>query len=227
MTTLSVSLSDQDLMARLKNFEDNFVERKTSGDHSDWLKTVVGFANSTPVGYPAVLFIGVRDDGTPEDGLNLDRLQQSFAKKMNDAYPPIYFVAKILESNGKQLLAVVVPGSASRPHFAGPSYIRRGSRTEAASEAQYDELLTARHGKSGEILKWLGKRISIDWMRVEAIHMMGPVERTQEQVVAGCNVFYVTVADQIGWPGSSIPLRRVEVSFDNTKNRLKLEIYPV
>ena len=49
---MTVSLSDADLLARLKNFKDHFVERKTSGDKRDWLKTVVAFANSAPNGYP-------------------------------------------------------------------------------------------------------------------------------------------------------------------------------
>lgn len=86
MSTLASSLADEDLLTRLKNFEDNFVERKSAGDNRDWLKTLVAFANSTPVGYPAVLFIGVRDDGTPEGGNNLDKLQQTLAEKPK---PPI------------------------------------------------------------------------------------------------------------------------------------------
>lgn len=70
---MSFELSDQDLLARLNQFEDQFVERKTANDKSDWLKTVVAFANSAPVGYPAILFIGVRDNGTLEGDVNLDR----------------------------------------------------------------------------------------------------------------------------------------------------------
>ena len=69
MSNASVSVSDslpfddQDLFFRLRNFEDHFVERKVYSDRKDWLKTVVAFANSTPVGWPAVLFIGVTDKG--------------------------------------------------------------------------------------------------------------------------------------------------------------------
>jgi predicted HTH transcriptional regulator len=227
MNNFTVSLTDADVLSRLKNFEDNFVERKTSGDSKDWLRAVVGFANSTPVGYPAVLFIGVRDDGTPEVGVNLESLQQSFTRRMQAAYPPIYFATKILEKDGSQFVAVIVPGSANRPHFAGPSYIRRGNRTEAASEEQFDELLASRLSKSGEILKWIKKTISIDELRVEYTHQLGPVARSTEQVVTACNSFYVTLADRIGYPGTSVPLRRVEISSDNKNSRLKLEIYPV
>jgi predicted HTH transcriptional regulator len=61
-----IELKDEELLLRLRIFEGNFVERKASGDLKDWPKTVVAFANSTPVGCPAVLFIGVKDDGTPD-----------------------------------------------------------------------------------------------------------------------------------------------------------------
>ena len=56
---ITVALSDADLLARMKNFEDHLVERKTVKDEKDWKKTAVAFANSVPVGLPAVLYIGV------------------------------------------------------------------------------------------------------------------------------------------------------------------------
>lgn len=121
------------------------------------------------------MFIGVRDDGTPEVGVNLERLQPSFTLKMQAAYSPIYFATKILGKDGSQFVAVIVPGSASRPHFAGPSYVRKGNRTETASEQQFDELLASRLSKSDEILKWMNKTITIDWMRVEHTHLLGAV----------------------------------------------------
>ena len=62
-----IDMSDADLLARLCNFEDQFVERKTVADLNDALKTVVAFANSAPLGMPCVLYIGVRDDGQFED----------------------------------------------------------------------------------------------------------------------------------------------------------------
>ena len=42
------------------------VGRKTFKDERDWKKTAVAFANSAPVGLPAVLYIGVRDNGDIE-----------------------------------------------------------------------------------------------------------------------------------------------------------------
>ena len=63
-----VELSDEDLINRLRNFEDTFVERKTVSDQKDWLPAVVGFANSVPIDYPGALFIGVKDDGSSKPG---------------------------------------------------------------------------------------------------------------------------------------------------------------
>jgi len=78
----SFGLNEADLLIRLKNCEDAFVERKTAADSKDWLKTVVAFANSAPIGYPAVLFIGAKDDGTIESGpANLDTMQKTLRKK--------------------------------------------------------------------------------------------------------------------------------------------------
>jgi predicted HTH transcriptional regulator len=228
MNNFVARLSDADLLSRLTNFEDHFVERKTSGDHAaDWLKTIVAFANSMPIGYPAVLFIGVRDDGTPEGNINLDGLQKKLAQKMTLAYPPIYFMTKVLSSAGKQFLAVLVPGSSARPHFAGPSYVRKGSTTSDANEDQFEELVTSRQSKARELLQWVDKVVSVDFMRTEAVELMGAVSRSAELVIIGCNAFYATLRSQQGGGADSIPLRRIEISFDNPKNRLKLEVYPV
>jgi predicted HTH transcriptional regulator len=61
-----VQLSEADLLARMGNFENRLVERKTVKDEKDWKKTAVAFANSAPVRLPAVLYIGVRDNGEIE-----------------------------------------------------------------------------------------------------------------------------------------------------------------
>jgi predicted HTH transcriptional regulator len=60
---ITVDLNETDLLSRMRNFEDHMVERKTVKDEKDWKRTAVAFANSAPIGYPAVLYIGVRDNG--------------------------------------------------------------------------------------------------------------------------------------------------------------------
>lgn len=120
-------LTGEDLRMRLAATEDAFVERKLFSDSRDWLKTAVAFANSTPLGYPAVLFIGVKDDGTPEGrDENIESVMKSFDKKVSTVYPRIYYLSKVLNVCGKEVLAIMIPGSTERPHFAGPAYVRAG-----------------------------------------------------------------------------------------------------
>jgi hypothetical protein len=220
-----IELTDADLLGKLKNCEDTFVERKTAADSKDWLKTVVAFANSTPVGYPAVLFVGVKDDGTIEAGSkNFDVLQKTFNKKMENAYPPIFYLTKILSHDDGQCLAAIIPGSEARPHFAGPSYVRVGSETRVASEVQFDNLIAERQSKPCEILRWRGRQVTVDYMNPEGTaRMLGPVASTDVLTVRSCNPFYATLekspAQQV-----CIPLNRVGISFDPERNRLKLEV---
>ena len=221
-----IELKDEDLLLRVRNFEDNFVERKTSGDTKDWLKTVVAFANSTPVGYPAVLFIGVKDDGTPEEKtVNLDSVQKSFSEKVSKAYPLVYYLTKIVNVGGKQVLAVIVPGSADRPHFAGPSYVREGNKSVMASESQFEELIASRNSKAYEILEWKGKTITVGVPAGHTRAFRVPFDRPSRAcTVVGCNQFYVTLED--AGRKESIPLSRIQVSFDQQNQRLMLEEEP-
>jgi predicted HTH transcriptional regulator len=138
MMHMIVDMSDTDLLSRMRNFEDHLVERKTAKDEKDWKKTAVPFANSVPVGLPAVLYIGVRNNGeieTPQT--NLDDIQKKFNAQMQRVYPRIAYVPKIIAEGERQALAVIIPGSELRPHFAGLSYVRKGSETFEASEEQF------------------------------------------------------------------------------------------
>src|SRR6266478_5069428 len=110
---ITVDFTEADLLARMRNFEDHLVERKVSKDEKDWKKTAVAFANSAPVSLPAVLYIGVRDSGeieTPQQ--NLDEVEKKFNRQMEKVYPRIAYVPKVISDDGKQALAVIIPGSA-------------------------------------------------------------------------------------------------------------------
>lgn len=217
---MTVNLSDADLLARLKNFEDHFVERKTSGDKKDWLKTVVAFANSAPNGYPCVLYLGVKDSGeieTPQ--VNLDSLQKTFNQAMKNAYPPVPYLPKIINDSGRQALAVIVFGSELRPHFAGLAYVRKGSVTFDASEQQFDELIAQRNSKAARILQWKSKNITV-FVRTADSEIPWPKSTT----LVDCDQFYVTIQAVLHEPPSSFPLSRVEINFDNLRKTLQLEI---
>lgn len=123
-------------------FEDHLVERKTAGDQKYWLKTIVAFATSTPTGLTAVLFIGVTDSGEIEERQNnLDSTQKTLNKELEKAYPRIDCTARVIEKDGRQALAAIVPPSDKKPHFSGPSFVRRMSETFEASEKEFGELI--------------------------------------------------------------------------------------
>jgi hypothetical protein len=220
MAHVTVDLSEADLLARMKNFEDHFVERKVVSDEKDWKKTAVAFANSAPVGIPAVLYIGVKDSGeieTPQK--DLDEAQKRFNTRMQKVYPRIPYVPKIISENGRQALAVIIPGSELRPHFAGLSYVRRGSQSDPASEEQFKALIAQRNSKAALILAWKGKNVTV-FVRTGDSEIPWP----HSTVLVDCNQFYITLQKVLHEPPSSFPLSRVEISFDNLKGRLQLEI---
>lgn len=221
-----IELSDADILARLTNFEDAFVERKSTGDTKDLLKTAVAFANSTPIGYPAILFYGVTDKGVPEGKeTNLASLQKTISDRLAEAYPTVYYFTKVLQQGGKQFLAVIIPGSEDRPHFAGKSYIRDGSQTLPASEQQFDRLIAERNSKAREILKWCGKEITVTWPRIppseREIPYIAGGERSIRTVI-DCNQFFVTVEGPDERICQSFSLTQLDIGFDNEGNRLEL-----
>ncbi len=215
-----VELNEPELLARMRNFEDHLVERKTVKDERDWKKTAVAFANSVPIGLPAVLYIGVRDNGeieTPQQ--NLDDVQKKFNRQMERVYPRIAYVPKIITDNGCQALAVIVPGSELRPHFAGLSYIRRGSESIEASEAQFEELIAQRNSKTALLIQYKGRNVTV-FIRTGDSEIPWPTST----VLVACNQFYVTLKKFDHEPPHSFPLSRVEINFDNLRNTLQLEI---
>ena len=217
---MTIDLNESDLLARMRNFEDHLVERKTVKDEKDWKKTAVAFANSAPVGLPAILYIGVRNNGeieTPQR--DLDEIQRKFNTQMQRVFPRIAYVPKIISEDGQQALAVVIPGSELRPHFAGLSYVRKGSETIDASEEQFGELLAQRNSKAALILKSKGNNVTVI-NRFAA----GQTQWPNSTVLIDCNQFYVTLQPVPHEPPSSFPLSRVEINADNLRRRLQLEI---
>jgi predicted HTH transcriptional regulator len=142
-------LPDEALILRLRSTEHDFVERKSKSDKGGWLQAVVAFANSTPIGWPAFLFVGVDNDGKPQQGPDkLEDLAKSVSDILEHAYPAMYrHIQPLHFPEGGACLAVIVPGSEARPHFAGKSYVRVGPQTKEASESQFDLLIAERQSK--------------------------------------------------------------------------------
>ncbi len=217
-------LSDVDLLARLTDTEDHFTERKSKGDKGGWIRSTVAFANSTPIGYPAVLFVGVKDDGRITDNGNIEDLMKSYSDSIACCYPPIYTTPRVFTRDGKSCVAVIVPGSESRPHFSGLSYIRDGTQTKPASEEQFRILISERLSKVRELRKWIGKLVTF-----EIVQRGGSVvvRYSTFDKLADCNQFFVTLEpvnlEPVPALPRSIPIERVAISFDHQRKQLKIE----
>ena len=212
---IQVSVSDDDLLAKLTDTENSFVERKTASDHRGWLKTAVAFANSCPIGYPGVLFVGVNNDGTIERHNplpNFEKLQKSVSDRLNDAWPPIFHFSKTLRKDNSEFLAVVVPGSELRPHFSGHAYVRVGPETRQASEEQYNKLIAQRSSKVRELQKLIGQVVY--WHAIS--YQIG----NDNGVLLDCNQFFVTIDG--GQYKRCFPIDWITISFDPGNNRYQL-----
>jgi Putative DNA-binding domain len=183
-------LSDEELLQKLTDTENNFIERKPiSANTKAWFKTIVAFANSCPIGYPGVLFIGVNDDGsvqTHKAPINFETLQKTVSEILTGAWPPIYHESRTLKKNDLEFLAVTTLGSPQRPHFAGKAYVRVGPETREASDEQYDVLIAQRTSTLRQLQKLMDREI-----------LWQPQDRTAGTRTAGyivaCNQFYITI----------------------------------
>jgi hypothetical protein len=214
------------LLSRLKNAEDNLVERKTHSDSRDWLKTVVAFANSVPNGEFGILFIGVRNNGSIEDAVDWDNLQKTLNQKLASAYPPVTYSCQVVQDGERECLAVIVPGSPRRPHFAGPAYVRVGSETKNASAEEYDKLIAERHSKTYALLHAKGGRVKVKFQKEPADYWAVGYDKARvEWEVEHCDQFSVTLSAIGRGYRITIPLNRLDVSRDNSWNMMLVEIY--
>jgi len=215
--------TDAELLAWKAPSEDHFVERKVSSDTKDWAKTVVAFANSAPFERHGVLYIGVRDDGSIELGLNADSLQKNLNEKLKSIYPPVEYTTRVLSEGTQEFLCVVVPRSQRGPHFSGPAYVRVGSQTQKASEQQFDRLIAERNSQCYQILKHLGSNVCVAHIRSESPDLLGRVSGTTHLQVAGCTQSAVTLRAHDGTT-QAIGLERVKVVEDVVSGSITLEV---
>jgi hypothetical protein len=156
-----LGLSDAELKSRLRDEEDNFVERKPErASDREIRKTIVAFANSIQPGETGILFIGVSDDGETLGVSNTDSLQKKVRRIVeDDCYPAIEFTTTAITEADKDIVAVIIGYSTKRPHFAGKAYIRVGSESLEASAAIYNQLIASRNEKTALLQLHIKKSI--------------------------------------------------------------------
>jgi schlafen family protein len=225
-------MNREELLARMGHQEDPFVERKTTPHVSDVIAALVAFANSVPPGREAVLFLGVKPDGSPVGVDNADKLQQSVSGWARDqCYPPISVSYEVLTDLAERaVVAVIVRASEERPHFAGPAYVRDGSKTVKASKAVYEDLIASRNTKAGAILRLKGQVVTVVFRRLWPAFYGGPpsiVPEPVECVIEGGSAFSVELRIHASGTLVSVALDRVTITTDPKNQRpLKLTVAP-
>ena len=217
---LAESLTPEALILRLKSTEHDFVERKPRGQKGEWLQTAAAFANSAPIGWPAILFVGVDDAGHPQQQKDkIPDLLNAVSAVLDQAYPPIYrhIVPLDLPDEGS-CLAVVIPGSPVRPHFAGKAYVRLGDSTKEASEEQFGHLIVHRISKVYEIKKHIGETVN----RTQFAYLRGNLTMITNEAatLVACNAQFITIDS--GVRKESLPLAWIELSYDHATGRLAI-----
>jgi hypothetical protein len=210
-----VIVTDDELVRKVSDTENNFIERKTCSNTDGWLKTAVAFANSCPIGQPGILYVNVDDIGqviSQPSGYDFEKLQKSLSKKIREAWPPIHFVTHILNNSGSEFLAVVIYGSPLRPHFSGPAYVRIGPETRDASDEEYDKLIAQRSTKVRALQKLIGK--TVHW------ESLSPNAGNANGIVVDCNQFFVTIDG--GTYHRCFPVDWITISFDPSNQRYSL-----
>jgi Putative DNA-binding domain len=170
---------------------------------------MVAYANSCPVGYPGLLFIGVDDKGnvqrhgTPP---NFEEVQKEVSRVINQAYPSIYHYSQTLRKGGLEFVAVTILGSEKRPHFSGKAYIRVGPESKEASDDMYDILIAERSSKLRALRNMIGK--TVIWYDTGTAHHV-------DAVVTACNQFVLTI-DGATFK-TCLPLSFITISYDPDK----------
>lgn len=224
-------MTKDQLLALLGNHEDNFVERKSEGVSAGELRqTVCAFANSVPEGRAGVLFIGIHDKTGEVVGVgNADQLQKRVRDAaQGDCFPPITYTSEVLTVDGKAVVAVIVPHSATRPHFSGPAFVRVGSESPKASPQQYEELILSRVDKAREILRHRNDVFTVLGIGYK-LGSNKPLpdkgyKEMRECRLLECTAHLVTLEDIARGERFSEPLAHVTVTYDHQKWRAMLMV---
>lgn len=120
------------------------------------LKTVVAFANTKG----GAVYLGIDDDGTVCGVENPDAVMLAATNSIRSSIKPnaaMISQCEVLDMNGKQVVGIRVERGANRPYYLADKgmrpagvYVRQGSASFMATEAEIVEMLKATQGDSFE-----------------------------------------------------------------------------
>lgn len=143
MITITMRLTDDELLDLLNDAESDRVERKESfsGEVSKKCRQAIcAFANDLP-GHnrPGLLFIGARDNGEPSGYVISDQLLRSLSDMRSDGniLPlPVITVEKRILKGAEMAVVSVVPSDMPPVKYEGRIWIRTGPRRSIANQQE-------------------------------------------------------------------------------------------
>ena len=206
-------------------WEDHLLERKTERDLKDIRRTAVAFANSVRPGHVATILIGECDDGSVPGITNADKMQRDIRQEFEKIYPDIVWRQKPYEKDGKTCLRIEIEFSGETPHFGDAAWIRKGNESVKASQEMLDKLIAIRSGVARELMKWIGKPITLSW--AAGTHAsMGINWSSKDFVIEDVTEFFATFKATDSAARRSEALRWLELSWDPGHERPRIYIMP-
>lgn len=126
------------------------------------------------------------------------------------------------DSAGKQCLRVEIEYSGDTPHFGGPAWIRKGSESVLASDAEFQRLINIRTSIVRELDQWLGRDVTLE---IRTTYGDSTRAKLIEARITFVNQFYLTA--QFNSEQFSYPLKIITLTRDDRKDRLKIIVEQV
>jgi hypothetical protein len=216
---------DEEILRRITNTEDHFTERKTSPHRDQITEAIVAFANSVLATKPGIIYVGVTDEGKIVGCDNPESWQQKITGWANGCFPEVTVIPRVLQKDEKQFLAVVVPLSAIRPHFARPAFKRNGAKTVPASQGEIDEWIAYRNSKVRFILERKNEVVSVQMLTRNGVPLSAMQESgglygipgSGEYTVIDCNPHFVTLRKLATMKTITHPLAPIDLKMNDAK----------
>jgi Schlafen, AlbA_2 len=201
------------------------LERKTDRSVKDIRRTAVAFANSVRPGHTAIILIGEGNDGEVTGVENPDEQQRRFRDELEKIYPPIVWRQTPYENKGKTCIRIEIEYSGETPHFGDAAWIRKGSETIKATDEIFQKLIDIRSAKKKDLMQWEGKTVTVSWSAGNIGYTGGPNWNAVDCELHRLSSYYCTFKI-IGGRSKSEPIQWLTLSWDDSKNRLRIFVDP-
>ncbi len=215
-------MSAEQITKLLASEESDTLERKSGFDLGEIRKTIIAFANDLAGRGIAWLIIGQAPDKQIV-GLKMgaDEAQRKISDiARNQCSPAIPVSVEIHDADGKKVAIVEVRRSLARPHFEGRAWVRIGSTTRVATDAEAMFLrATDTNRKFAMLKKWVD-----EGKTTVTFHQLGPPGSPlyrgiirQEATLLGATEDWLHI--DLGTMKPGLPLDEIGLGYDYQNDR--------